>query len=134
MSDKNDKTDPKTEKAIANVLADAKLDIDPTPFRSFIRNERDLVVVYKALEKAIMRSFAEDLRRNPFGRLAQSGVKESDLQERFKMCETWIRRARGDLGFSLDKTLDLMPHALRCEIDGQTFDPATMRTSIWTPT
>jgi hypothetical protein len=61
-------------------------------------------------------------------------MTKDELKHRFKICEAWIRRARGDLGMSLEKTLDLLPHALRSELDGNRFDPDTMQTRIWTPT
>jgi len=123
--------------SIAVDLAEAersKLDLDLKPFASLLSNEKDVQLVFAHLERAIFRSFAIDLQRDPFGPLAQRGITASDIRKRFRICEQWFRRARGDLGLSLTKTLDLMGHALRCGLDGQDFDPNRLQTRLWTPT
>jgi hypothetical protein len=123
--------------AIAAELAQterSQLDIDPKPFAALLSNDADLVAVFEHLERAIFRSFAVDIQREPFGPLAQRGVTREELKRRFRFCEAWFRRARGDLGMSLEKTLDLMGHALRCAIDGREFDPNATQTQLWSPT
>lgn len=123
--------------SIAVDMAEAergKLDLDPKPFAALLSNEKDVQLVFAHLERAIFRSFAIDLQRDPFGPLAQKGITSSEVRRRFRICERWFRRARGDLGLSLTKTLDLMGHALRCGLDGQDFDPNTLQTRLWTPT
>jgi len=88
--------------------------------------------VAQVLHDTILRSFGEDQKRQPDREVK---VTQAETKRRFKMCETWFRRARGDLGFGLERTLDLMPHALRCAIDGVDFDPEpNAEASIWTPT
>lgn len=119
---------------LQEVKQGAQLELDAKPFASLMRNEDELRRAFGVIEDAIWRSVGLDIQRNPFGQLAQRGMTKDELKRRFKICEAWIRRARGDLGMSLEKTLDLMSHALRSELDGNRFDPDTMQTKIWTPT
>jgi hypothetical protein len=121
-------------KKLEEVKQGTQLELDPKPFAALMRNEDELRRTFMVIEDAIWRSVGLDIQRNPFGQLAQRGMTKDELKHRFKICEAWIRRARGDLGMSLEKTLDLLPHALRSELDGNQFDPDTMQTKIWTPT
>lgn len=120
MSDEQSQTIPKIE-----------LDTDPKPFRSLLSNERDLHRVFEAVQCTIWRSFGTDIQREPF---KQHKITKPEIKRRFKICEAWFRRARGDLGYSLERTLDMMGHALRCELDGRSFDPTDTGPKIWTPT
>jgi len=135
MSDKRE-LHPQTADGIQRSLE--RLDLDPRPFASIFQNDEDIKRVFLALEAAIFNSFVEDVRREPFGpmaqRLATGGISAADMKARFQICERWVRKARGDLGMGIEKTLDLMGHALRCELDGTEFDPTTLKTKIWTPT
>jgi hypothetical protein len=120
--------------AVAELKQGATIEMDPKPFAALMRNEAELKRTFFAIEDAIWRSVGLDIQRNPFGQLAQRGMTKDELAYRFKICEAWIRRARGDLGFSLEKTLDLLPQALRSELDGNAFDPEKSPLRIWTPT
>lgn len=105
--------------------------LDPTPFAKLLVDDRHLALVYRVLESAIMRSFAEDAKRSLS---LYSEPTRTELLHRFKLCEAWFRRARGELGYSLDKTLDLMGLALRSALDGKPFDPESGATNLWVPT
>jgi hypothetical protein len=120
--------------AVEELKRGFEMDYDPKPFASLMRDERQLEMAVGVIWEAIWRSVGVDIQRSPFGQLAQRGMTKDELRRRFRICESWIRHARGDLGFSLEKTLDLLPHALRCELDGRQFDPASLQTRIWTPT
>ena len=125
-----DKEDDKfIEKAVD--IPKAGLDMDPKPFMRLLSKESDLKIVYECLETTIWRSFAEDLRSNPF---KEQNITQNEIRHRFKLCEKWFRKARGEYGFSLEKTLDLMPKALRSDIEGEDFDPTKSKTKLWTPT
>lgn len=106
-------------------------ELDPRPFAALLSRDADLVRVFKKLEEVLWTSFAMDIRRN-LG--IQTRPTAHEIRRRFKICEAWFRRARGDLGFSLERTLDLMNHALRAELDGLPFDPDDPERRIWTPT
>ena len=111
-----------------------QLDLDPKPFASLLSNEADVLRVFEQLEKTIFRSFAVDVQREPFGAIAQRGITKDEVRQRFRICEAWFRRARGDLGMSLEKTLDLMGHNLRCSLDGVDFNPDQLASQLWSPT
>lgn len=104
------------------------------PFAEMMSSEADVQRTFTALESSIMRSFAEDIQRAPFS--PRRGMTRAEISRRFRICENWIRHARGDLGYSLERTLDLLHHALRSELDGEPFDPHCRPGGIklWTPT
>lgn len=134
----NDKGNPISTDVAKTIIDQVKNDdlarnFDPKPFASLMRNEDDLRATWNALNKAILRSLALDVQRNPFSKLAVSGPTQAELRRRFRICENWIRTARGDMGMSLEQTLDLMGHALRAELDGRVFDPE-MPGRMWAPT
>lgn len=108
-----------------------QIEFDRKPFAAIMSSDDDLRRTFEALEGTIWRSFAEDIRRNPFG---YTKPTMNETKRRFKICENWIRHARGELGYSLEQTLDLMGQALRCELDGVSFDPPKAGSRIWTPT
>lgn len=104
--------------------------VNPKPFADLLSREEDLVRVFDALEQAIWKSFGVDVQREPFKPPQMTGA---EIKRRFQICERWFREARADRGYSLERTLDLMAQALRCELDGVEFDPET-GPRIWTPT
>ena len=104
---------------------------DTTPFLKLLGSHSDLKRVTDRIGSCIWKSFGQDVQRNPFSKPVMT---QHEIKRRFKMCEEWFRRARGDLGFSMDKTLDLMQHALRCALDGKEYDPNEPPSRIWTPT
>jgi len=110
--------------------SDAGAAFDPAPFLKLLNSKEDARRVFQAVEDAIFRSFGQDQQRSMLITI-QSPTKD-EVRRRTKMCVDWFRKARGDLGFSLQRTLDLMPHALRCTLDGREFDPDA--SPIWTPT
>jgi len=104
---------------------------DRKPFATMYRSEEELKVFMVAVEAVIWRSFAEDAKREPF---KEHKPTNNEIKRRFTICEAWVRHARGDLGYSLERTVDLMAHALRCELDGITFDPEKGDKTLWSPT
>jgi hypothetical protein len=112
-------------------LAGHVADIDHKPFAALYRNAEELKVFMVATEHVIWRSFAEDAQREPFKTIHPT---RDEIKRRFRICEAWVRHARGDLGYSMERTVDLMAHALRCELDGVTYDPAAGDKKLWSPT
>lgn len=135
LNDKGNPISTETAQAVLDHVTNDDLarNFDPKPFAALMNNEDDLRAVWEALNRAILRSLALDVQRSPFSKLAVSGPTQAELRRRFRICENWIRTARGDLGMSLEQTLDLMAHALRAELDGRAFDPA-MPGRMWAPT
>ncbi len=73
------------------------------------------------IERAVSRSFEEDDGR----------MTGDEICRRFHICERLIRRLRGDLGWGLHRVLDHLPHYLRCELDGEPWEPD--QRTIWMP-
>jgi len=82
----------------------------------------DLARVVVAIEVTVMKSLREDGAR----------ATGDEIQQRFDICECLIRLLRGDLGWGLQRVIDHLPHYLRCELDGQRWEPD--RRTIWMPT
>jgi hypothetical protein len=72
-------------------------------------------------EGVIGKSFAVDGSR----------MTGSEVRRRYLICEKWLRTLRHE-GWSITRILDLMPRALRTELDGGTFDPGEER-RVWMP-
>ncbi len=77
--------------------------------------------VVQGIERAVTRSFETDGAR----------VTGAEIRRRFGICERLFRRLRGDLGWGLHRVLDHLPHYLRCELDGQAWEPD--RRTLWMP-
>jgi hypothetical protein len=74
-----------------------------------------------AIEHTVTRSFEADGSR----------VTRAEVRRRFEICERLFRQLRGDLGWGLVRVLDHLPHYLRCELDGQAWEPD--RRTCWMP-
>jgi hypothetical protein len=100
------------------------------PFAALLRNPADLPRVFWRLESVIANSFKEDRARG--GVITLTGASSAEVKRRYAICEKWFRVFRGDLGWSLEKTLDFWPVALRKELDGETWEPPKGDTG-WAP-
>jgi hypothetical protein len=78
--------------------------------------------VYTRVVQTIQQSFLHD----------KSRVTTDEVRRRFKICESKLRMLRSDFGWAYERILDEMPTALRAELDGIPWDPATAR-MIWSP-
>ena len=84
--------------------------------------ERNQVVrVAKTIERAVEKSFAQD----------GACMTGAEIRRRFVMCERIFRHLRGDLSWGLVRALDRLPYYLRCELDGQRWEPD--KRTIWMP-
>jgi hypothetical protein len=90
------------------------------PFMELLEKDQ-IGRVMLAIEQAVTRSFEVDGAR----------MTGDEIRRRFSICERLIRRLRGDLGWGLHRVLDHLPHYLRCELDGQPWEPDTR--TIWMP-
>ena len=91
--------------------------------RSFLEfvAEDQVVAVAHAIEAAVAKSFEAD----------RSRATGDEIRRRFALCEHVIRQLRADLGWGLQRVLDHLPHYLRCEVDGQPWEPD--KRTIWMP-
>lgn len=60
-----------------------------------------------------------------------SRITAAEVRRRFEICERLFRHLRGDLAWGLQRVLDHLPHYLRCELDGQPWEPD--RRTCWIP-
>lgn len=94
-----------------------------------VTNKRDLQQVYDKIHELVWRSFIEDKQRG--GRIVNT---KHEIRRRVFLCSAWFRYARMELGYGVQKTLDLMGRALRSELDGIEFDPVRPDGRVlWTP-
>ena len=73
------------------------------------------------IEQAVTGSFETDGAR----------MTDAEIRRRFAICERLFRQLRGDLGWGLVRVIDHLPHYLRCELDGQAWEPD--RRTLWMP-
>lgn len=77
--------------------------------------------VTRGIEAAVVASFRED-------RSVQTGA---EIRRRFNICVRLVQQLRGELGWTIPRVLDHLPHYLRCELDGIAWTPDAR--TVWTP-
>ncbi len=92
----------------------------PGDFLALIESEQ-LGRVLRGIEHAVTRSFETDGAR----------MTDAEVRRRFGICERLFRQLRGDLGWGVIRVLDRLPHYLRCELDGQAWEPD--HRTLWIP-
>ena len=93
-----------------------------------ISNESEVSVIFDAVKKAIVKSFAEDARHAVIQSTYTLDPPQSAVTERFNICINWLLMARRELGFSLDRAIAKMHHFLRCTLDDVPVQPETWGT------
>ncbi len=102
---------------------------DKHPFAELGLDPQLYTQVGLRLVDIINRSFAEDRLRNP---LAGSQT-QSELKRRTKICLDWFLIFRRDMHFSVARSLDIMPRALRAKLDGLPWEPTETERSWGAP-
>lgn len=104
---------------------------DPAPFLSLLDSPGDERRVLNAFATILARSFQEDRRRQgeEFVRRIHTQAEE---RRRAKIIGKWFREMRAGLGYSLSRTLDEIPRALRTELDGGKYTPPEPN-QLWAP-
>lgn len=92
-----------------------------------IKDERLITRVVCGIEEAITRSFGQDAARD--GR--QPRMTGDEVKRRFDMCVRIFKTLRGDLGWSVERSMDRLPSMLRAEIDGVPWHPDDR--AMWAP-
>jgi hypothetical protein len=101
-----------------------------TPFIDLNHRQRSMVERQFAL--LLDQSFqADELRAGVEFR--QRVQTEAEVKRRGKMLFKWFRIMRCDLGMSAQQAVDLLPAALRTELDGGAYVPPP-KNRLWTPT
>lgn len=105
---------------------------DTKPFADLISDDK-IGVVTATFEIILFKSFATDASRiaQITGKPAQPKITMSEVRRRFEIISTWFKTLRGDMGFSLRRTLDELPLALRKTLDGEVYTPS--KRAMWTP-
>ena len=88
--------------------------IDPAKLPETMRRFSDIV-------KA---SFVDDRTRiiiNPYA--IKNDPTQAEIRRRANIVYDWFTRLRGDMHYSMPKTMDLLPTALRETLDGNSWDP-----------
>lgn len=81
--------------------------------------------------KILKESFLTDERRK--GKEYRQRVHtQAEERRRGMILMRWFRTMCGDLGYSTQKALDLLPRALRTELDGGNYEPPPYN-RLWTP-
>lgn len=103
--------------------------VDPTPFSSVLRQELAPSRLASAIEKAIADSYRHERARGD-----KPVVSHISMKNRSDICLKWFRIMRGDMGYSVERTLDFIGLALRTELDGGQFEPVSAKLrSAWAP-
>jgi len=93
-------------------------------FAKLLTNPMDLQRVAVHIEDTLWRSFAED-RAEPGGAGLPWPPTEREIERRVEIYTHWFAVFHGDMKYSLMKTLDLLPIALRRALRGQPIEPTT---------
>ncbi len=83
-----------------------------TAFLDFVEKGQ-LAQALFAIEHVVIRSFETDGSR----------LTAAEVRRRFQICERLFRQLCGDLGWGLQRAIDHLPYYLRCELDGQPWEP-----------
>jgi hypothetical protein len=91
--------------------------------REAIRTDKEFKQAYLAIEKALLKSFAKDAKEASILLPTHLNPPQSAIKDRFKICQEWIIISRLELGYSLQRCLDMLPRYLANKLYGTPFDP-----------
>jgi len=94
---------------------------------SLVKDERLIARAVLGIEEAIARSFGQDALRD--GR--EPRMTGAEVKHRFDICVRILKTLRGDLGWSVERSMDHLPRLLRAELDGVPWAPDDR--TLWTP-
>lgn len=103
----------------------------PTPFMDLLDDPKEFRKLVLAFAHILRGSFITDERRR--GKEYRQRIHtQAEEKRRADILGRWFRVMRGDLGFSMQLTMDQLPRALRAELDGETYEPPD-KNRLWTP-
>jgi len=103
-----------------------------TPFGDLVDSPERYKKVMFRMAQVLAKSFCDDERRH--GKEFEKRVHtDSEEKRRADIIGRWFRNMRGDLNWSIERTLDHLEKALRTELDGGTYNPPIERQRLWVP-
>lgn len=99
-------------------------------FGSLLNNPADFNMCVERMHNIVMASFYIDAKV-----LGENNVHitEMSVRHRMNICLKWFEIMRGDMKYTLHRTLDTLSEALAAELLGQPFDPKDRREGgMWT--
>lgn len=104
-----------------------------TPFADLLNHPGQAGEVTEKLEAMIMESFATDAAREAIakGTTGKAVVTGAEVKRRFDILADWFKVMRGDMGWSMSRTFDELPRALRAQLDGEIYIPDSR--NMWAP-
>lgn len=96
------------------------------PFAELVTTDQAASVT-AAFEKILLASFATDAAREAIvvcGVRGKPKMTMAEIKRRFNILTKWFGILRTDLGWSVVRILDILPSALRKELDGEEFVPS----------
>jgi hypothetical protein len=104
---------------------------EPTPFYRLLDNPEQYEATVRRMMMILAGSFRTDQQRTGKGYRSKA-VTEHEKRRRMTILIKWFRLMRSESGYSLQRTLDELPRALRTELDGRVFEPPP-KNRLWTP-
>ena len=98
--------------------------MSPGVWKSLV-SENEVGRVALAFEDAIAASFAFDQMQSV---ISIHRITQAEVKRRFEICAKIFEWCRGDLKWSVPRTLDHLPVYLRNELDGVQWQPSTRET------
>lgn len=103
---------------------------------NMLQDPQKINLVLQAFVKIVAGSFKTDRNRLHSNTILLSPAHnptQHEIQERTRMCYDLFMAMRYDLHWSTQRSLDMLPVALRTELDGGKWEPQTNRQSWGTP-
>ena len=111
----------------ANEETPAALDHGQTRSLEKLLASDDVARVEAYFGAVVRMSFLQDARRRQSSLISMpSGtvrITRDEINRRIKMCIDWFFVLRGDMHYSIMKAMDILPLALRNELDGVEWEP-----------
>lgn len=116
---------------MVQILVPSRHRSDGKPFGDLVADRNQYMRVVTKFTALLAKSFEEDAER--YGReFAKRICTESEKKRRAEILGKWFRVLRGDLEWSIDRTLDNLGKALRTELNGGTYKPPAGQ-RLWVP-
>jgi len=103
-----------------------------SPFADLVGTPQKYKLVAQRFAQILAASFDDDERRQGKD-YAKRVCTQQEQKRRAEILGRWFREMRGDLGWSVERTLDHLAVALRTELDGGTYTPPADRNRLWAP-
>jgi len=75
------------------------------------------------ITRVVAETFEEDRRRSAIVLLRGVSPTDAEVKRRTDLAYDWFIRLRTEAGYSSTKALDLLPRAVRAELDGESWEP-----------